>query len=361
MRIAYIGQKGMPAISGGVERYVESVSTDLAFRGEDVLVYNRYDYLPDRLCEYKGVRIINTIYIPGKNLASISHTFFSCLDVLFRRVDVIHFQGVGPSLLCWFPKLFSSRIKIIATLHSFDYFNDKWGAFARWMLKCGERLMVGCADELIVLTPGMQQYLKKEYGRESNLITNGAYIYTGTEQEKLLPWGLEKNNYIVSVARIIRLKGLQYLIEAFKGIETDKKLVIVGEGDYLPELQKIATSDDRIIFTGNQTGRSLDQLYANAYIFVQSSETEGLSISLLEAMAHRTACLVSDIEANLEAIKDTGFVYKNKNINDLKQKIQDLLSNPTKVKDMALAAYERATQKYTWSNISDQILAVYKK
>lgn len=362
MRIAFIGQKGMPAINGGVERYVESVSIDLASRGEDVLVYNRNDYLPERLSEFKGVRIINKTYYRSKNLANITHTFFASLDVLFRRVDVVHFQGVGPSLLCWLPKLFSGRrIKIVATLHSFDYYNDKWGIFARWMLKVGECLMVNCADELIVLTKAMQNYLKKEYGRESNLITNGANLYNEVGQDRLLAWGLEKNNYIISVARIIRLKGLQYLITAFKELETDKYLVIVGEGEYLSELKKMAAGDHRIIFTGNQIGRTLDQFYANAYLFVQSSETEGLSISLLEAMAHRTACLVSDIEANLEATNGTGFTFKNKDSRDLKIKLKELLDNSSLVENQAGLAYQRAARNFSWSEISRQILAIYKK
>jgi len=362
MRIAFIGQKGMPAINGGVERYVESISTDLASRGEDVLVYNRNDYLPEKLLEFRGVRIINKTYYRSKNLANITHTFLASLDVLFRRVDVIHFQGIGPSLLCWLPKILSGhRIKIVATLHSFDYYNDKWGAFARWMLKFGERLMVSCADELIVLTKAMQAHLKKEYGRESNLITNGANLYNEDGQDRLLPWGLERNNYLISVARIIRLKGLQYLITAFKNLKTDQRLVIVGEGDYLPELQKIAADDHRIIFTGNQTGRTLDQLYANAYLFVQASETEGLSISLLEAMAHQTACLVSDIEANTEALEKTGFTFKNKDIKDLEIKLAELLDNPSLVEKQAEAAYQRAAKNFNWSEISRQILAVYKK
>lgn len=360
MRIAFIGQKGIPTKNGGVEKYVESLALNLVSLGQEVLVYNRRDYLPARLGEYRGIRIINLPYINTKNLANITHTFLACLDVIFRKADVIHFQGVGPSLLIWLPKLLSPRAKIVGTLHSFDYNNDKWGGFAKFMLRIGEKTMCRWADEMIVLTDSTRYYVQEKYGRLAKVVPNGANLYDSLGNEKIRPWGLEKGEYILSVCRVIRLKGLQYLISAFKQIDTDKKLVIVGEGEYLPELEKLAEGDRRIIFTGNQNGQTLDQLYANAYLFVQSSEMEGLSIALLEAMAHRQACLVSDIEANQEAVGQTGFVFSSKDEKDLKDKLEELLNKPSLVEEKAAAAYTRVKERYSWPEISRQILEAYK-
>lgn len=361
MKIAFIGQKGIPAKNGGVEKYVESLALNLSSLGQEVLVYNRRDYLPERLSEFKGIKLINLSYLPGKNVANITHTFLASLDVLKRQIDVIHFQGIGPSLLCWLPKLFNHKIKIVATLHSFDYGNEKWGGFAKIMLRLGEKLMCRYADEVIVLTESMRIYVHNKYRRDAVLIPNGATLYSQTETDKLIPWGLTPNNYIISVSRIIKLKGLQYLIKAFKNLETDKKLVIVGDGEYLPELEKMAEGDARIIFIGNQTGRTLDQLYANAQLFIQSSEMEGLSIALLEAMAHRTACLVSDIQANREAIADTGFMFQTKDVADLEKQLKYALANTDETKKMAELAYQRAKDQFDWQTITQKILSVYQR
>lgn len=361
MRIAFIGQKGIPTRNGGVERYVESLAVNLAASGQEVLVYNRRGYLSSPLKEFRGIRIISLPYINNKNLANITHTFLACLDVLKRKVDVIHFQGVGPALLCWLPKLLAPRLKIIGTLHSFDYYNDKWSPFAKFMLKAGEKSMCRWADEIIVLTEATGDYVKKAYGRVALVIPNGADLYTEMGDAKIIPWELKRDEYILSVCRLIKLKGLQYLMAAFKNTKTDKKLVIVGEGEYLPELEKIAAGDERIIFTGNQTGETLDQLYANTYLFVQASEMEGLSISLLEAMAHKSACLVSDIEGNREAIGNTGVTFSNKNIQDLQTKLENLLADPGLVANNAAAAYERAKEKFSWQDVTKQVLAAYTK
>jgi len=328
--------------------------------GHKVLVYNRRGYLPDSLKEFKGVRIISLPFINNKNLAAITHTFLACWDVVRRRVDVVHFQGVGPSLLCWLPKVLNHRVKVVTTLHSFDYYNDKWSAPAKLMLRLGEKSMSFFSDQIIVLTAKMKDYFENKYQRSVNLISNGADLYSETGAEQLLPWGLQTNEYFLSVSRLIRLKGLQYLIEAFKKIETSKKLVIAGDGEYLAILERLAQDDARIIFTGNQKGRALDQLYSNAYAFVQPSEMEGLSISLLEAMAHRTACLVSDIEANLAAVGENSFNFKSQDAQDLQNKLEIMLANPEKVKEAAVANFKLA-QDFTWEKISQSVLAVYQK
>ncbi|MHB8903745.1 MAG: glycosyltransferase family 4 protein [Patescibacteria group bacterium] len=361
MKIAFIGQKGIPAKNGGVERYVESLATKLVDLNQTVFVYNRYDYLANKISEFKGINIINKRYLPGKNVANITHTFLSVLDVLKRDVDIIHFQGIGPSLLCWLPKLLKPKIKIVGTLHSFDYGNDKWGGFAKFMLRQGEKLMCKYADEVIVLTIFMRDYIKTKYNRDAVVIPNGANLYENTASDKIAAWHLKPGKYILSVSRIIKLKGLQYLIAAYKNLETDKKLVITGDGEYLKELKKIVGDDQRVIFTGNQNNETLDQLYANAYLFVQSSEMEGLSIALLEAMAHRVPCLVSDISANLEVIKDYGYSFKVNNLSDLKNSLKNLLDNPEDLTIKADLAYRRVKEFYSWTSIAEKVLEVYKK
>lgn len=361
MKIAFIGQKGIPAKNGGVERYVESLATNLADLGQEVLVYNRYDYLTEPLLEFHGIRIINRPYINSKNLANITQTLSSIFHVMREKADVIHFQGIGPSLLCWLPKLLNPRVKVVATLHSFDYYNEKWSGFAKMMLRLGERSMCRHADEVIVLTKLMVDYIKNEYGREARLIPNGADLYDGQEADKLSIWSLKKKEYILAVSRIIKLKGYQYLIPAFQSLETDKKLVITGDGEYLKELKKLAAGDKRIIFTGNQKGAVLDQLYANAYAFIQSSEMEGLSISLLEAMAHKTACLVSDISANLDAVQDTGFVFTSKDTASLRDRLQFMFDHPEETAIAAEKAYQRVKDNFLWSEVARRVLEVYQK
>lgn len=361
MRIAFVGQKGIPTKSGGVDRHVENLAMFLAMKGQEVIVYNRNGYLPEKISEWKGVHLIHLPFIDQKNLAAITHGFLATIDAIRKKVDVIHFHGIGPSLLSWLPRLLAPKMKVVATLHSFDYGNDKWSGFAKTMLRLGEKIMCKYAHEVIVLTDVMRDYLWQRYNCESVIIPNGAYIHRNEGVNHLLPFGLEPGKYIISVSRIIRLKGIQYLIKALKDLpDTQIKLAIVGEGEYRDELEKLAASDPRIIFTGNQSGEALDQLYSHAALFVQSSEMEGLSISLLEALAHGLPCLVSEISANRSATDDAALYFESKNVNMLSKRLVYALDNPVEMAALGVKGKKRAEEVFDWSKIADKTLLVYQ-
>ncbi len=365
MRLAFIGQKGLPATVGGVERYVEDLTSQLVCAGHDVFVYTRPHYTDKQLTNFKGINLISLPSINTKHLDAISHTIIASIHASFQKFDVIHFQSIGPALVCWLPKLLNHDVKIIATLQSRDYEHQKWGAFAKLSLKFGERLMCLFADELVVVTEGMSNYVKEKYGRETTYIPNGANLYDNVGSDLLGQWDLTPNNYLISVSRLVRHKGLVYLIKAFKELATDKKLVIVGDSafsdDYVNEIKDLAKGDDRIIFTGNQTGEMLAQLYGNAYLFVQPSESEGLSLALLEAMARRRAVLVSDITENLAAIGTAGFVFANKNTEDLKNKLTYLLNNESLIINKGEEARARIATNFNWSVIARDMANLYSE
>lgn len=366
MKIAFIGQKGIPAVGGGVERYVEDLSVRIASYGHEVTVYTRPNYTSKYLLDYQGVSLLSLPTIPSKHLDAISHSFLATIHAAFKKVDVIHYQSIGPALTAWLPKIINPKVKIVSTLQSRDYQHQKWGTLARFMLRLGEKFMCRFSDEVLVITESMKDYVEQSYGLSPKVIPNGANLYEVIGRDDLLKdWGLKKDNYLVAISRLIRHKGLGYLIEAFKQIKTDKRLVIVGEGsftdDYVAELKELAKDDQRIIFTGNQTGETLAQLYENACLFIQPSESEGLSLALLEAMARRKAVLVSDIPENAEVVAEAGFSFKNRDVNDLVTKLNNILANEEELQTKGLLARERVANYYNWEDIAAKINGVYKE
>lgn len=101
------------------------------------------------------------------------------------------------------------------------------------------------------------------------------------------------------MGRLVPEKGIHYLIEDFRNVNTERKLVIAGGAsdtdDYVQQLKTVAEGDNRILFTGFVQGKNLEELYSNAYIYVPPSDMEGMPLSLLEAMSYGNYCLVSDI------------------------------------------------------------------
>lgn len=364
MKVAFIGQKGVPTQNGGVERYVENLALDLIKRGAEVLVYSRH-YYSQGLKEYKGIQIVSLPSIRNKNLEAITNTFFACLDVIFRKVDVINFQAIGPASLIWLVKIFKPRTPIIFTYHCQDYYHKKWGGFARFYLKLGEKIGCRYADKVVVISQVLQKYLQDTYHIESIYISHGAYIEEKMPVREIRRWALEEKSYISYIGRLVRHKNVHLLIEAYKQIKTDKKLVIVGGSsytdDYVTELMALAKDDERIIFTDNQSGHVLKELFSNTYAFIQPSEYEGLSVALLEAMGWGLACLVSDIPANLEGIGNAGLSFKEGDVQDLKTKLEYLLNNPVETERLGQAAKERVRTEFNWPGVAEKLETVYQE
>ena len=365
MKIAFIGQKGIPTKTGGVERYTENLALNMVRQGHEVFVYARSSYNTEKLTEYQGVKIITTPSLASKNLDAITSTFFACLDLIRRKYDIIHFQSIGPASLLWLAKIFSPRTKIVFTFHCQDYYHQKWGRFARLYLKFGEIIGNKLADEVLTVSKSLAIYARENYHNQAICIPSSAQINELLPANDIKQWNLEKDSYIVSIGRLIRHKGIHYLIEAYKNIKTDKKLVIVGDGaytdDYVKELHDLAGDNQNIIFTGNQTGNTLKELFSNAVIFVQSSESEGLSFALIEAMSYARPCLVSDIDSNREALADTGVFFKDKDIKDLGEKLQNMLDKPELLAQIGSAELVRVKNEYDAEKTTKQVLDLYNK
>ncbi|MFH2018393.1 MAG: glycosyltransferase family 4 protein, partial [bacterium] len=336
MRIAMIGQKGVPTLYGGIERHVEDLSRELVKQGHEVLAYARSWYTPETIKEFAGIKIIHTRGIRSKHLDAISHTITATVHAIKQKVDVIHYHGVGPALLSWIPRVFAPEIKIITTFHCIDRYHQKWGTLAKLALSAGEWAACNFADETIAVSRTIQNYCFNEFQKTTTYIPNGvtsAEYPTGADSIRY--WKLEPNKYLVMVARLVKHKGAHYLVDAWKlakkqnpDLMKDYKLAIVGDSvftdDYVTGLKKMAENDDSIVFTGWKHNQALTELFANAKMMVHPSENEGMSLSVLRAMSMGKPVLASDIPEQQELINDKKFLFANANIHSLANKILEL-------------------------------------
>ena len=364
MKIAYIGQKGIPMTQGGVEAHVENLSIAMAKKNHDVFVYTRPHYTSQKLKEYQGVKLISLPSIKTKHLDAITHTFLASIHALFQGYDIIHYHAVGPSLFSFIPRLFS-QAKVIGTFHCIDRFHQKWGFLARLILRIGEWAVCKFPHTTISVSPHIKKYCAKEYQKETLYIPNGFKIDQNFAHDILKKYNLSPQKYFLAVSRIIQHKGLHYLIKAFQKLNNPEyKLVIVGDTFYNQKYQKdlnqLAGDREDIIFTGLQKEEALDKLFTNAFSFVLPSEDEGLSITLLEALAHQLPTIVSNIEANTHFI-EKGLVYsfENKNIEDLRGQMQYVLSHPEKNQIMIKKAHNYIKNNFSWNFVSNEIDKVY--
>ena len=369
LKIAMIGHKRIPSREGGVEIVVDELSTRLVKMGCRVDAYNRYGkhtagkkFDQRRGKYYNGIRLITIPTPKSSSLNAIIYSFFAAVRALFGRYDVIHFHAEGPCIMLLIPKLFG--IRIVATIHGLDWQRSKWGNFASRMLKLGEKIAARYADEVIVLSRNMQEYFSENYGRQTHYIPNGI-IRPQIRKAELIRerYGLEKDGYILFLARIVPEKGLHYLIEAFYQLKTDKKLVIAGGSShsqaYMEQIREMASKDERIIMTDFVHGQCLEELYSNAYLFVLPSDVEGMALTLLEAMSFGDCCLVSDIKENTEVVEEHAVTFRKGDVEDLKQKLSGLLDAPEQVKAIRRESQDFICSKYNWDDVVAETLKLY--
>lgn len=374
LRIAMIGHKRIPSREGGVEIVVEELAVRMAALGHKLDAYNRYGHhvsgkkydeeygRGDRKI-YKGIRVRIIPTFHSSKLNAIVYSFFATIRALFTPYDIIHYHAEGPCAMLWIPKFFRKRI--IVTVHGLDWQRAKWGNFASFVIKFGEKMAAKHADEVIVLSENVQRYFKDTYDRDTVFIPNGIARPENKPAELIKEkYGLEKDGYFLFLARIVPEKGLHYLIEAFGKIDTDKKLVIAGGNSqavsYMEKIHKMAAEDKRIIMTDFVQGQILEELYSNAYAFVLPSDVEGMALSLLEAMSYGNCCLVSDICENTEVVEDKALSFRKSDVMDLREKLEYLLQHPEKVEEYKQQSTDFICGKYNWDDVVEQTLQIYK-
>ncbi len=260
--------------------------------------------------------------------------------------------------MLWLPHLFG--IRTVATIHGLDWQRSKWGGLASKYIKFGEKIAAKYADEIIVLSKNIQKYFKDTYDRDTNFIPNGVNKPVIREPKIIKEkYGLEKDSYILFLARIVPEKGLHYLIDAYKQIDTDKKLVIAGgashTNDYLNKIKEMIKDNHNIIMTGFVQGRELEELYSNCYLYCLPSDIEGMPLSLLEAMSYGCRCLVSDIDENTQIAPKNVIVFKKGNVLDLRYKIDKILNK----KSYKEKNYNDLPDEYNWDNIIKKTEKIY--
>lgn len=371
MKIAMIGHKRIPSREGGIEIVVDKLSSGLVKRGHTVVAYNRKGHHVSgrefesntNLKKYNGVKLKTVFTFESSKLNAVVYSFLAAVRACFGNYDVVHFHAEGPASMCPLPKLFGKRV--IVTIHGLDWQRAKWGGFATRFLKFGEKTAAKYADEIIVLSKNVQKYFLDTYGRKTVYIPNGVER-SEIKSDALLKdkFGIEKDSYILYLGRIVPEKGAHYLINAYKGLDTDKKLVIAGgsshTSEYMNEIKALAKEDERIIFTGFVQGEILEELYSNAYIYCLPSDLEGMPLSLLEAMSYGNCCLTSDIPECTEVCGNMAATFKKGNEKDLQDKLQMLLNNKDIADKYRQGAADFICNTFNWDDIIDRTVQLYK-
>jgi glycosyltransferase involved in cell wall biosynthesis len=358
MHVVMMGCRGIPATYGGVEKAVEELSVRLARRGHQVTVLCRSHYTR-KMTTYENVNIVRLPTIPQKHLEMIVHTLVSALYLTVKSCDLVHVHSVDPAVVTPFLRLFHP---VVATSHGQAYRRDKWGRVFRSLSRMAERIFMTAPSECTAVSKTLSNYYAEKYNRTAHYIPNGVTWQEPVGPESLRQFGIDRDGYILFVGRLLATKGPKLLIDAYKKVKPNVKLVIAGgsshTNDYEKQLRQEANDD--VLFLGYRYGETLKALYSNCRLFVFPSSIEGLPLVLLEALSFHRPVLFSDIPENLEIAEGLGIPFQSESVEDLAEKLSYALSGKDSFEAFEQAAWERLHNEYDWDRVVDQYLAVYR-
>ena len=364
MKIAMIGQKGVPATYGGVERHVEELGARFVGMGHDVTVYCRRHYTRD-VREHRGMRLRILPSLNTKHLDTLSHTALAVADSMRRRFDIVHFHAIGPAGFSFLPRMLCPRrTRVIATVHALDWRRRKWGGVARRYLRWGAYAACTFPHRTLVVSREMEAYFA-ERGAKVVYIPNGVEPPQPTPIGELRQFIPEGRGFLLWMGRFVPEKRVEDLIRAFRTLPVDRMLLLAGETDsadpYFKSLKTAAGDDERIIFSGGLYGQAKAEALSNAELVILPSELEGFPIALLEAMRYARPVLASDIPEHLEAVQPdfNGFVFPVGNYDALAQRIAWVLQHPQEADAAAQYAQETA-REYDWDTIARLTVRIYE-
>ncbi len=352
LKIIMIGAKKYPSRDGGIDAVVSTISEKLVDKGNDVVIFTRRK--SDKSSDGLKVKTRKIFTINRKATDALIYSFFATLKGVFSNADVLHFHAEGNCYFLWLTRF--SRKRIITTIHGLDWQREKFKGLGTKILLKSEKRIIKYSDDIITLSKKDFDYFKETYGVSTTIIPNGfetlPNIGVKIIKEK---YGLEKDDYLLFLARIVPEKGLHYLIDAYKQTDIKRKLVVAGDAKhanaYYETIANQAQGDDRIIFTGFVSGDELNELFSNCYLYILPSDLEGMPISLLEALGHKRVCLVSDIPENhLDDVNS--YYFKKSSVESLKEM---LIKTNQKRK-----SFTENNNLASWDEVVDRTEELYK-
>jgi glycosyltransferase involved in cell wall biosynthesis len=356
-----LGIRGIPSVQGGVETHAEQLYERLAHMGCDVEVLVRTPFVPRSRRAFGSIRI-RRIWSPRTSgFEAVVHSLLGVLYAAIVRPDVLHIHAIGPAIVTPLARLLGLRV--VVTNHGPDYDRDKWGPFPKWVLRTGESLGMRCANARIAISKVIEQLIQAKYGRESDLIPNGAVpVSLQSDCGEIERFGLQPGRYFLQVGRIVAEKRQLDLIRAFALARPKTwKLVLVGSGggEYTEKVHA-AAREAGVVLAGFQRGAALAQFYTHAGAFVLPSSHEGLPIALLEALSYGLPVLASSIPANLEIGLPAASYFPVGDVQALAGRLESICKAPI---DESARESRRlwVVEHYDWGRIAKQTYAVYNR
>jgi len=312
IKIAVIGTVGLPANYGGFETLVENLVNYLGKQFQ----FTVYCSFKKGLERPKKISNAELVYIPlqANGIQSIPYDIISMFHAIFKA-DVLLVLGVSGCVCLPLVKMIFGK-NIIVHIDGLEWKREKWGGMAKWFLKKSEHIAIQYADKIIADNAAIQEYIAKEYQKESVLIAYGGDHVLPVKKDQNLAWEypFTYKSYAFKVCRIEPENNVHMVLEAFVK-NNGMPLVIVGNwanSEYgLVLRKKFGNSKKIYLLDPIYDQRKLYQLRSNARLYVHGHSAGGTNPSLVEAMFLGLPIISFDINYNRETTKNRAIYFSS--------------------------------------------------
>ena len=366
LRIAAFGFRSLPPSPGaaGADKFAMELYPRLVQKGHSVVAYNRwYPNVQVEVEDYKGIKIKTFKTINKKGFDTFLHSLKCTFDIIVHNTgDIVHIQNGGNSIWALPLRIFGKKVFI--SQDGIDWKRDKWPWYGKIYLKLSTYVTAYLPNEIIFDNVFAKQFFEKKFKKKFLYIPFGSEVKSVSQDNGILEkYGLSNGEYYLFVGRFIPDKGLHYLIPAFMNSNTKKKLVLVGgsPNPSLYEQQLSKQANENVIFPGFVYGDDVTRLMLNCYCYIQPSDVEGLSPVILSVMGLGVPLIVSDIEENEYAVRDTALKFKKGSVESLTEQINFAEENYPFIKELAVRAQKRALTEFNWDKVTEEHIRVFNQ
>lgn len=357
---------------GGVNEVVKNLWDQIEQQGEfrPLLLVNSWDHaLPHRKDEEGRTTIYCRLRFPWGPRKFLSYLYHLPASILYVRRLLKHENVAVVNVV--YPELSAITFAIIRLINlykgkillNFQGTDVKIAAASRGVTRLFWRGLLSSVDTCVGVSEHMRDEILSLCPRATAVT-----IYNGVNLAKFRAQGgidhsfdaqLSEGPYILNVGEFIPRKGQDVLIKAFARLAEEFprfRLVLVGRsGPFLDVLAEITAQNrltDRVMMVRDVPHSEIASFFEQASIFVLPSRGEGFALAALEAAAFELPIIATDVDGAAELVADgaNGWLVPVDDVDQLAEKIRDLLSSPQKAKSMGKRNLKIASDKFEWSH-----------
>lgn len=361
MKIAVIGPLEFPGRQGGMTRHIEEVYARIADAGHEVTVFCRR--APGVTDRYRGMRVRTVPAVPASPWDRLTYSAVASAIVATANFDVVHYHSYSNSGWCFLPR--ATGTKVLMTVHRLEWLDEKWGAAGRAILKANAWITHRVANAFIAVSRDFEDFLHQHVRGPRSIvrIPNGVTIPDAIDDEAAEHLGLEPDHFLLAVSRLVPEKGLDVLLDALEDLEPDSSdapwpVAIAGQArhptDYSRSLEGRVARSSTVHLLGVQPAEIVHGLYRSSRALVAPSRREGNPLTVIEAMAHGTCIVASDIPPHRELLDDTGILVPVDDHHALADALRTVIQDPDRAHTLGAKARARieGSTEYQWDGVA---------